>query len=62
MNFEVLPEYSLIKTMYADHQTANRWHQPASPPQCVIQHSSRFELRMGETSPETIVLKVSKLP
>ena len=50
-----------LKSMYADHQTVHRWHQPASPP-CVIQHFSRFELRMGETSLETIVFKVSKVP
>ena len=57
MNFEVLPEsweFSL-KSMLADHQTAHWWHQPASP-QCLIQHFSQFE-----TSPETIVFKVSQL-
>ena len=60
MNFEVLPESSLIRNMCADHQTAQRWHQSASP-QCAIQHFSQFELRIGETSPETIVFKISKL-
>ena len=48
--------------MYGDHQTVHRWHQPASP-QSMIQHLSRFELRMGKTAPETIIVfKVSKLP
>ena len=50
-----------LKSMYADPQTAQWRHQPVSP-QCVIQHFSWFEWRMGETSPETIVFKVSKLP
>jgi hypothetical protein len=30
-------------------------------PQHVIQHFSRFELKTGDTLPETIVLKVRKL-
>ena len=50
-----------LKSTYADHQTAHRWHQPASP-RCIILYFSWFELRMGETLSETIVFKVSKLP
>jgi hypothetical protein len=61
MNFEVLPEVLSLKSMYADHQTEHQWHLSALP-QCVMQHFSQFELRMGKTLPETIVFKVSKLP
>ena len=50
-----------LKSTYAKHQTVHRWHQPASP-QIMIQHFSRFELGMNETSPETTAFKVSKLP
>ena len=51
MNFEVPPEVLSLKSMYADHQSAS--------PQCLIQHFSQFELRTGETLPETIVFTVS---
>ena len=50
-----------LKSMYADQQTVHWLHQPALS-QCVIQHFSQFELRMGRTSPKTIVFKVRRLP
>ena len=50
-----------LKSMYIDRQTEHQCHQPASI-QCMIQHFSRFELRMGKTLPEKIVFKVRKLP
>ena len=53
MNFEDLPESSLIKK-YVCRSPDSTSMAPTSTPQCMIQHFGQFELRMGETSPETI--------
>ena len=45
----------------SSHALWQCWLIP-SMPQYVMQHFSRFELRMGKTSPETIVFKVDELP
>jgi hypothetical protein len=51
MNFEVLPEISLIKKYVCRPPDSTS----TSIAKCTIQHFSRFELRIGETLPEIIV-------
>ena len=56
INFEVPPESSLIKKYICRTPDSAWMHQSASP-QCMMQHFSRIELRMGKTSSKTIVFR-----